>query len=75
MASRALGEHCEFTILEGLYLRSTRTYVALIETSQEDAIIIGDYIEPHRAAFPKAADWQRLSAGLGQMLSEGKLAE
>lgn len=61
-------------ILEGLYLRRTRTYLALInDTRSETQIVVGTGLEPQAVAFPQASSWRRLALGVGKMLREGIL--
>jgi hypothetical protein len=63
-------------ILEGLFLRATDIHLALVQSSiSEDAVVIGSVIEPKTVGFPLASVWRRLSFGIGQIVTEGKLKE
>lgn len=61
-------------ILEGLYLRATGVYLALIEDTHTGAVsIVGSGFEPSTVAFPQASSWRRLAHGIGGMLQKGVL--
>ena len=75
LADKVLAEHRFYEILEGLFLKSTGMYVALIETGEKDGIVLSDRFDPRRVGFPEASPWRRLSFGIGELLSEGKLPQ
>jgi hypothetical protein len=61
-------------ILEGLYLCTRGTYLALVEDPHTGAsVIVGSDFEPHTVGLLQASPWRRLALGVGEMLSEGTL--
>lgn len=54
-------------ILEGFYLEKTKTYLALIEQSDQ-TIIIGTDIASYPISFPKVSPGSILAIGVGQMI-------
>lgn len=70
LAAEAVGEQGKLDILEGLYLKSTGSYFALLGFSEEEALIVGTTIAPLRVAFPAASAWRRLSYGVGKLALE-----
>jgi hypothetical protein len=61
-------------ILEGLYLCTRGTYLALVEDPHTGAsVIVGSDFEPHTVGLLQASPWRRLALGVGKMLSEGTL--
>jgi hypothetical protein len=65
----------DIRVLEGLYLSSEGTYVALVElTSSNQAYVIGTDLRPFMVGFHEASDWRRLSVGIGEMLSTAELS-
>jgi hypothetical protein len=61
-------------ICEGLFLRATQEYVALVQsTISGDAAVVGSRIEPHPIHISTQSAWRRLAFGIGQMIAEGGL--
>ena len=73
LADNVLSNQKAYEILDGLYLRSTGMHVALIKRGEKEGLILSDRFEPRRVGFPEASPWRRLSVGIGELLSEGKL--
>ena len=73
LADKVLGNQIVYEILDGFYLRSIGMYAALIKTGETVELILSDRFEPRRVGFPEASPWRRLSFGIGELLSEGKL--
>jgi hypothetical protein len=65
-----------FRIAEGLLLRATGEYLALIiaEGSQGEAILVGSNIPPRAVGFPDASQHRRLSWAVGQLIREGVIS-
>lgn len=68
-------EACESPrVVEGLYLRTTKSYLALIQdVSTGTGLIIGTGLEPFEVNLVQASPWRRLSVGIGKMLKLGIL--
>jgi hypothetical protein len=63
-----------FRILEGLYLRKTFRYYALVElVDTHQSMMIGTGIAPLEIGFPMASSWRRLSYAVGSSLQKGVL--
>jgi hypothetical protein len=63
-----------FRILEGLYLRKTLRFYALIElVESHKSVLVGTGIAPLEIGFPKASSWRRLSYAIGLCLQQGYL--
>jgi hypothetical protein len=73
LVDKILGHQIGYEILDGFYLRSTGMYAALIKTEETIELILSDRFEPRRVGFPEASPWRRISFGIGELLSEGKL--
>lgn len=76
LAARAFASDVSVRILEGLFLRATSEYLALVqdENSQE-AKVVGDGVPPRPARFVGATAWRRLALTVGEMLEKGDLRE
>ncbi len=73
LARKALGESAVFNIAEGLFLRQTSSYLALLETSAEgNAVVVGTNLNPITVGFPEASTYRRLSYALGKLLLDEK---
>lgn len=70
LAAEIVGAEGKLDILEGLYLKSTGSYIALFGLSQEEALIAGPSIASLQVAFPSASAWRRLSYGIGKLALE-----
>jgi hypothetical protein len=73
LADKVLGNQIGYEILDGFYLRATGMYAALIKTGETAELILSDRFESRRVGFPEASPWRRLSFGIGELLSEGRL--
>jgi hypothetical protein len=63
-----------FSILEGLLLRSTGKYLALVQPRDNDkAILVGTNIVVRNIPFPSASAWRRLAVGIGDLVERGRL--
>ncbi len=60
----------EFTLREGLYLRSTREYVGLAELPEGRAFLVSERFGTHEAAFPDASEWRRRARVIGERLRD-----
>ncbi len=76
LAKKALPLNPAPRILEGLFLRSTAIYLALIQDSiSGKTAIVGSTIEPRFVEIGAETSWRKLSVGIGQMIVEGQLIE
>lgn len=74
LCARFSGGRQNAKILEGLYMRRTGKYLALVQNqSSSSATILGDGFAPHEVGFAEASAWRRLSFGVGELLSFGGL--
>ena len=63
-------------VLEGLFLRATGSYLALVEdTASNEARALGTDIAARPVGFPAASAWRRLVVAVGGMLEDGSLTE
>lgn len=70
LARQALGSDADLRILQGLYLRSTAEYIALIENvATGEALLVGTGISPMSVPFPQCSSWRRLAYGMGVYLA------
>jgi len=61
-------------VLEGLYLKDLREYIALVKYNQDIyAHIIGDSIIVRNIPFDDISPWRRLAVGIGKLVEDGKL--
>jgi hypothetical protein len=75
LVTSIFGTETNFRILEGLFLRKTLRYFAMVEISpSQKAFLIGSGISPVPIGFPTAASWRRLSCAIGICLRKGMLA-
>ena len=73
IARQYLGD-TPYSIREGLFLRRTGKYVALIQpTNSDNAMIVGTNIVVRNIPFPSASAWRRLAVGIGNLVEGGKL--
>lgn len=73
LARKALGDSAVFNIVEGLFLRKTSYYLALLETSADsNAVVVGTNLNPIPVGFPEASSYRRLSYALGKLLHDEK---
>lgn len=73
IAGQHLGD-APFSILEGLFLRSTGKYLALVQPADNDkASIVGTNIVVRNIPFPSASPWRRLAVGIGNLVEGGEL--
>ena len=71
LARIALGESAVFHVVEGLFLRKTNSYLALLETSDGgNAVVVGTELNPVTVGFPTASSYRRLSYALGKLLHD-----
>ena len=71
LAIKALGDSAVFNIAEGLFLRKTGSYLALLKISADsDAVVVGTELKPITVGFPEASSYRRLSYALGKLLRE-----
>lgn len=68
LASKAKDISGKLEILEGIYLKSAGSYLALFDMEQEEALTVGTTVEAFRVAFPNAGAWRRLSYGIGKLI-------
>jgi hypothetical protein len=74
LVTTAYKTETSFRILEGLYLRKTIRYYALVElTETQKTMVIGTGIAPLEIEFPAASSWRRLAYGIGFCLQQGLL--
>jgi len=74
LVTTAYDTETSFRILEGLYLRKTIRYYALVElTETHKTMMIGTGIAPMEIGFPSASSWRRLAYGVGVSLQQGHL--
>lgn len=73
LARKALGDSTVFNVSEGLFLRKTGSYIALLEIhAHNDAVALGTDLNPVLVDFPKATSYRRLSYALGKFLQDKK---
>lgn len=71
LARKALGDNAVFNIVEGLFLRKTGSYIAILENSADgNAIVVGTDLNPITIGFPEASSYRRLSYALGKLLRD-----
>ena len=76
LANTALPADAAPRILEGLFLRSTATYLALVQDSRSGkTAIVGSAIEPRFVDVATETAWRKLSFGIGQMIVQGQIAQ
>ncbi len=74
LVTTAYSTETSFRILEGLYLRKTIRYYALVElTESHRTMMVGTGIIPLEVGFPAASSWRRLSYAVGLLLQQGLL--
>ncbi len=74
LVTSAYDTETSFRILEGLYLRKTIRYYALVEiTETHKTMMIGNGIPPLEIGFPSASSWRRLAYAVGLYLQQGHL--
>jgi hypothetical protein len=74
LVTTAYDTETSFRILEGLYLRKTIRYYALVElTEPHKTMIVGNGIPPLEVGFPSASSWRRLAYAVGLYLQQGHL--
>jgi hypothetical protein len=74
LVTTAYSTETSFRILEGLYLRKTIRYYALVElTESHKTILVGSGIRPLEIEFPLASSWRRLAYAVGLFLQRGAL--
>jgi hypothetical protein len=74
LVTSAYDTETSFRILEGLYLRKTIRYYALIElTESHKTAFIGTGITPFEIGFPMASSWRRLAYAVGLSIQQGHL--
>jgi hypothetical protein len=74
LVTTAYDTETSFHILEGLYLRKTIRYYALVELSESHkTVLIGTGITPVEINFPLASSWRRLAYAVGLCLQQGYL--
>lgn len=72
--ARRLRSDQEPTILEGLFLKQGREYLALVCFEDEDvAHIVGDRITLRNIPYPEASPRRRLSLGIGRLIEAEKI--
>jgi hypothetical protein len=70
LARQVLGNDADLRILEGLYLRSTAEYLALIESiATGEAWLVGSGIGPMPVPYAQCSAWRRLAYGMGAYLA------
>jgi hypothetical protein len=73
LATKALGDGTVFNVVEGLFLRKTGSYLALLEIhALDNAVVIGTDLNPISVGFPDASSYRRLSYALGKFLQDEK---
>jgi hypothetical protein len=73
IARQYLGD-TPFTILVGLFLRSSGKYLALVQPEGKDkAMIAGTNMVVRNIPFPSASAWRRLAVGIGNLIESGRL--
>jgi len=76
LVTTAYATETSFRILEGLYLRKTIRYYALVElTESHKTYLVGSGIRPVETEFPLASSWRRLSYAVGLCLQQGALSK
>lgn len=61
-------------VLEGLFLKSTREYLGLVQFDNDvKAHIVGNRMRIRNIPFEKASARQRIAIGIGKLLEEGKV--
>jgi hypothetical protein len=63
-------------ILEGLFLRQSQHYLALVEDEAvHETVVLGTAIPAQVVGFPEAAAWRRLAVHVGELLALGHLTD
>jgi hypothetical protein len=76
LVTTAYDTETSFRILEGLYLRKTIRYFALVELIEtHKTIMVGNGFSPTEVGFPSASSWRRLAFAVGQYLQQGHLSK
>lgn len=74
LVTTAYSTDTSFRILEGLFLRKTIRYYALVElTESHKTVLVGTGINPLEIGFPSASSWRRLAYAVGLCLQQGYL--
>jgi hypothetical protein len=74
LVTTAYDTQTSFRILEGIYLRKTIRYYALVELGESHkSMLIGTGITPSEIGFPLASSWRRLAYAVGLSLQQGSL--
>jgi hypothetical protein len=65
-----------FRILEGLFLRRTQQYVALVEDEDaHETLVLGTMLPAQTVGFSEAAAWRRLAIYIGAVVEDGHLTD
>jgi hypothetical protein len=73
LARKAVGDSTVFHVVEGLFLRNTGSYLAILEIQAlDDAVVIGSDRNQISVGFPEASSHRRLAYALGKLLRDGK---
>ncbi len=65
-----------FRILEGLFLRQSQHYLALVEDEAvHETFVLGTTIPAQAVGFPEAAAWRRVAVHVGELLARERLTD